>query len=68
MTPTKPKIIELDIGELADLLERAEGKLDEQDYAMLKALADSYGGAELGAGRSHLLHAQALGEADSVSP
>jgi transposase len=35
-------IIELDMGKLEDALRRAESKLDEQDYAMLKALADSY--------------------------
>lgn len=42
MVPTKLTIIELDMGKLEDALRRAEGKLDEQDYAMLKALADSY--------------------------
>ncbi|MFA6046850.1 MAG: transposase, partial [Phycisphaerales bacterium] len=30
------------MGKLEDALRRAEGRLDEQDYAMLKALADSY--------------------------
>jgi transposase len=42
MVQTKPTIIELDMGKLEDALRRAEGRLDEQDYAMLKALADSY--------------------------
>jgi transposase len=42
MVQTKPTIIELDMGKLEDALRRAEGKLDEPDYAMLKALADSY--------------------------
>jgi hypothetical protein len=40
--PTKPTFVELDMSKLEDALRRAEGKLDEQDYAMLKALADSY--------------------------
>jgi len=42
MVQTKPTIIELDMSRLDDALRRAEGRLDEQDYAMLKALADSY--------------------------
>jgi hypothetical protein len=40
--PHQATIIELDMGKLEDALRRAETKLDEQDYAMLKALADSY--------------------------
>ena len=42
MVPTKLTIIELDMSKLEDALRRAEGRLDEQDYAMLKALAESY--------------------------
>lgn len=42
MKQTKPTIIELKMDKLEDALRRAEGKLDEQDYAMLKALAESY--------------------------
>jgi transposase len=42
MVQTKPTIIELDMGKLEDALRRAEGRLDEQDYAILKTLAESY--------------------------
>jgi transposase len=42
MMPTQPTIIELDMSTLEDALRRAEAKLDEKDYAMLKALADAY--------------------------
>ena len=42
MMPTQPTIIELDMNNLEDVLRRAEAKLDEKDYALLKALADSY--------------------------
>lgn len=42
MVRTKPTIIELDMSRLDDALRRAEGRLDEQDYVMLKTLADSY--------------------------
>jgi transposase len=42
MMPTQPTIIELDMSKLEDALRRAEAKLDEKDYALLKALADSY--------------------------
>jgi transposase len=42
MMPTQPPIIELDMSELEDALRRAEAKLDERDYALLKALAESY--------------------------
>jgi transposase len=38
----KPTIIELDMTELEDVLRRAESKLDEKDYTLLKALAESY--------------------------
>jgi transposase len=39
---TQPPIIELNMSELKDVLRRAEAKLDEKDYALLKALAESY--------------------------
>jgi transposase len=42
MMPTQPPIIELDMSELEDALRRAEAKLNEKDYAMLKALAEAY--------------------------
>ena len=42
MMPTQPTIIELEMSKLEDALRRAEAKLDEKDYAMLKALADAY--------------------------
>ena len=42
MVQAEPTIIELDMGELEDVLQRAEAKLDEKDYALLKALAESY--------------------------
>jgi transposase len=42
MMPTQPTILELDMSDLEDVLRRAEAKLDEKDYALLKALADSY--------------------------
>jgi transposase len=42
MVQTKPAIIELDMGKLEDALHRAEAKLDHQDYAMLRTLAESY--------------------------
>ncbi len=42
MMPKQPPIIELDMSELEDVLRRAEAKLDEKDYSLLKALAESY--------------------------
>jgi transposase len=42
MMPTQPTIVELDMSDLEDALRRAEAKLDEKDYALLKALAESY--------------------------
>lgn len=42
MVSTKPTIIELDMGRLEDALQRAEERLDEPDYALLKTLAESY--------------------------
>ena len=42
MVQTSATIIELDMGKLEDALRRAEEKLDEKDYAMLKLLAESY--------------------------
>ena len=40
--PTKPTMVEIDMSQLEDALRRAEAKLDEKDFAMLKALAESY--------------------------
>ena len=40
--PTKPTIIELDMNELEDVLRRAELALSEKDYALLKAVCESY--------------------------
>jgi transposase len=40
--PTKPTLVEIDMSRLEDALRRAEAKLDEKDFAMLKALAESY--------------------------
>jgi transposase len=42
MVQAKPTITELDMDKLEDVLRRAEGKLDEEDFAMVKALADAY--------------------------
>ena len=42
MVQAKPTIIELDMDKLEDVLHRAKGKLDEEDFAMVKALADAY--------------------------
>ena len=42
MVRAKSTIIELDMSELEDVLRRAELKLGEKDYALLKALAESY--------------------------
>ncbi len=42
MVQTSATIIELDMGKLEDTLRRAKEKLDKKDYAMLKALAESY--------------------------
>ena len=38
----QPTIIELDMDELKDLLERAEAVLDEKDYETIKAVVESY--------------------------
>ena len=40
--PTKPTIIEMDMGKLEDTLRRAETVLNQEDYARLKTLAESY--------------------------
>ena len=40
--PTKPTMVEIDMSQLEDALRRAEAKLDEKDFAMLKALVESY--------------------------
>ena len=43
MAATKPTTIEIDMSELEEALRRAEEKLDEKDYAILKAVVDAYG-------------------------
>ena len=40
--PTKPTVIELNMNELEDVLRRAESALSEKDYALLKAVCESY--------------------------
>ena len=40
--PTKPTIVEMDMGKLEDTLRRAETALGQEDFARLKALAESY--------------------------
>ncbi|MFQ5464077.1 MAG: IS66 family transposase, partial [Phycisphaerae bacterium] len=42
MMSKEPTIIELDMDELKDLLERAEAALDEKDYETIKAVVESY--------------------------
>ena len=42
MTRNKPEIIELDINELEEMLGRAQGALDEEDYKTVKAVVESY--------------------------
>jgi len=42
MIQAKPTIIELDMGELEDVLHRAEERLDEKDYGLIKAVIESY--------------------------
>lgn len=42
MVQAKLAIIEFDMDKLEDVLRRAERKLDEEDFAMVKALADAY--------------------------
>ena len=42
MMSKQPTIIELDMDELKDLLERAEAALDEKDYETIKAVVESY--------------------------
>jgi transposase len=42
MIQAKPTIIELDMGELEELLRRAEERLDEKDYGLIKAVIESY--------------------------
>ena len=42
MIQAKPTIIELDMGELEDVLRRAEERLDEKDYGLVKAVIESY--------------------------
>lgn len=43
MRSTKPTILDLDTHRLDDVLQRAEGALSEDDYAILKAVVESYG-------------------------
>ena len=43
MRSTQPTIVEFDMKRLADALRRAEESLPEDDYAMLKAVVESYG-------------------------
>jgi transposase len=40
--PTKLSTIEIDMSQLEDALRRAEKKLDEKDYAILRAVVDAY--------------------------
>jgi len=42
MRSTKPTILDLDMHRLDDVLRRAEGSLPEEDYAILKAVVESY--------------------------
>jgi len=42
MRSTEPTILDLDMHRLDDVLRRAEGALPEDDYAMLKAVVESY--------------------------
>ena len=42
MMSKQPTIIELDMDELKDLLQRAEAALDEKDYETMKAVVESY--------------------------
>jgi transposase len=42
MIQAKPTIIELDMGELEDVLRHAEERLDEKDYGLIKAVIESY--------------------------
>ena len=42
MIQAQPTIIELDMGELEDVLRRAEERLDEKDYGLIKAVIESY--------------------------
>jgi len=42
MIQAKPTVIELDMGELEDVLRRAAEKLDERDYGLIKAVIESY--------------------------
>ena len=42
MKPVQPKIIELPRNEVEDLLQRAAGALDPEDYRLIKAVVESY--------------------------
>jgi len=42
MISTKPTIVDVDMERLDDVLRRAEAALDKEDYALLKAVVESY--------------------------
>jgi len=42
MTRKTPEIVEVDPRQLDALLRRAEGKLEEKDYELVRAVFDSY--------------------------
>ncbi len=42
MKRKKPEMIEVDAGQVDELLRRAEGKLDEKDYDLVRAVFESY--------------------------
>jgi transposase len=42
MISTKPTIVDVDMERLDDVLRRAEAALDEEDYALIKAVVESY--------------------------
>ena len=42
MISTKPTIVDVDMNRLEDVLRRAEAALDEEDYALIKVVVESY--------------------------
>ena len=44
MISTKPTIVDVDMERLDDVLRRAEAALDEEDYALIKAVTTSANG------------------------
>ena len=55
--PTKPTIVELDMGKPEDVLRRAETALNEEDYSLSKAVAESYAYlAELVGDKGYIIH------------